>query len=137
MKTTQPGHKKKGFLLLEAVLGIAIFCMVATGLVVALNRASKLADQSQSELRSTRILETAVQETLSLPTMEVGEFSKQDEDSDVEVFTKIELMDDLLSLEGQPLQEMYRIRVKARWYAGGGWHEREVETWRYGRMYQP
>lgn len=128
---------KSGFLLMEAVLAMAVFCMVATGLVIALNRTSKLADQSQSELRSTRILESAISEVLSMPTMEVSEFSRQEDGSDIEILTKIELMDDLQTMEGQPLQEMYRILIKARWYAGGAWHEREVETWRYGRLYQP
>jgi hypothetical protein len=32
---------------------------------------------------------------------------------------------------------MFRITVTARWYDMGEWKERSVETWRYGRMYQP
>jgi hypothetical protein len=32
---------------------------------------------------------------------------------------------------------MYRIEIQARWFANGAWQERVVETWRYGRMYQP
>ena len=39
--------------------------------------------------------------------------------------------------DGQILQEMYRIEVKARWFENGDWQDRTVETWRYGRMYQP
>jgi hypothetical protein len=32
---------------------------------------------------------------------------------------------------------MYRIEIRARWFANSEWQERIVETWRYGRMYQP
>jgi hypothetical protein len=32
---------------------------------------------------------------------------------------------------------MYRIEIKARWSENDGAQERRVETWRYGRMYQP
>ena len=38
--------------------------------------------------------------------------------------------------DGQLLQEMYRIEIKARWFENGEWQERIVETWRYGQMYQ-
>jgi hypothetical protein len=32
---------------------------------------------------------------------------------------------------------MYRIEIKARWFENAMTQERVVETWRYGRMYQP
>ena len=64
------------------------------------------------------------------PTRTVGE-------TGIELDTTIELIEDLENEEGQLLQEMYRIEIAASWYANGEWQDRTVETWRYGRMYQP
>src|SRR5512137_1279657 len=61
---------RNGFLLLEMVLALAVFGMAATGFVVALHRMSATATMAQSELRITRILDSALDETLSLPVLE-------------------------------------------------------------------
>ncbi len=127
---------RNGFLLLEMVLALAVFGMATTGFVVALHRMSAAASMAQSELRITRILDSALHETLSLPQLEVGSTSNVVGQTDIELTTNIELLEDLETADGKILQEMYRIQILAKWYAGGEWREREVETWRYGRMYQ-
>lgn len=127
---------KRGFLLLEMVLALAVFGIAATGFAIALHRMAGVASLAQSEMRITRILDSALDEALSLPVLEEGETDVMVPDSDIEVFTQIELMDDLENEDGQILQEMFRIQVKARWYENSEWQERIVETWRYGRMYQ-
>jgi len=124
-------------LLLEMVLALTVFGMAATGFVVALHRMSATASMAQSELRITRILDSALDETLSLPVLEEGETNSSVGETGIELDTKIELIEDMENEEGQILQEMYRIEIHARWYANGEWRDRTVETWRYGRMYQP
>lgn len=132
---------KQGFLLLEMVLALGVFGIAATGFVVALHRMSDIALLAQSEMRITRILDSALEETLSLPVLEEGETKVTVEEtvgeSNMELLTKVSLIEDLQNEDGQILQEMYRIEVMARWLQGGQWQERIVETWRYGRMYQP
>ncbi len=128
---------RRGFLLLEMVLALAVFGIAATGFAVALHRMSDVAALAQSELRITRILESALDETLSLPLLEEGETDTQVGETGIELHTIIEPIEDLETEEGQLLQEMFRIKINARWYANAGWQEREIETWRYGRMYQP
>lgn len=118
------------------VLALAVFGMAATGFAIALHRMAKVAALAQSEMRITRILDSALDETLSLPTLEEGEIATTVPDSDVEILTTVELLDDLENEDGQLLQEMYRIEVSARWFENSAWQERTVETWRYGRMYQ-
>jgi type II secretory pathway pseudopilin PulG len=134
-----PVHQRRGngFLLLEMVLALAVFGMAATGFVVALHRMSETASLAQSELRITRILDSAMDETLSLPVLEEGETSIEVGETGIELNTTIELIEDLENEEGELLQEMYRIEIQARWFANGTWQDRVVETWRYGRMYQP
>jgi type II secretory pathway pseudopilin PulG len=130
-------HRGNGFLLLEMVLALAVFGMAATGFVVALHRMSDTASLAQSELRITRILDSAMNETISLPILEEGKTSIEVGETGIELNTNIELIEDLENEDGQLLQEMYRIEIQARWFANGAWQERVVETWRYGRMYQP
>ena len=119
------------------VLALAIFGIAVTGLVVALNRTASVAQLSQSELRITRMLDSALDETLSIPILEEGESSYNVPGTNIELTTTIKLLEDLENEDGAVLQEMYRIEILARWYANGEWQERAVETWRYGRMYQP
>ncbi|MCX6867141.1 MAG: prepilin-type N-terminal cleavage/methylation domain-containing protein [Verrucomicrobia bacterium] len=135
---TRPLHSvRRGFLLLEMVLALAVFGIAATGFVVALHRMAAVATLAQSELRITRILDSALDETLSLPTLEEGVTNATVADTGIELDTTIELLDKMENQDGQFLQEMYRIEVRARWFENSQWQERAVETWRYGRMYQP
>ena len=128
---------KRGFLLLEMVLALAVFGIAATGFAVALHRMAAAAALAQSELRITRILDSALDETLSLPVLEEGETSTDVGETGIELNTVIELLDEMENEEGQILQEMYRIEITANWFENGARQERVVETWRYGRMYQP
>lgn len=136
--TRQPAPRRQpGFLLLEVILGLAVFSAVAVSLVVAFHQMGKAASLTQTELRLTRILDSALVETLSLPVLEEGTLTNAVGDTDMEMITTISILDNLETEEGQILQEMYLITVTARWYDGGEWKERSAETWRYGRMYQP
>jgi prepilin-type N-terminal cleavage/methylation domain-containing protein len=128
---------KRGFLLLEVVLALAVFGIAATGFAVALNRMAQAASLAQSELRITRVLESALDEALSIPVLEEGVTNSTVGDTGIELDTTIELLKELENEDGQLLQEMYLIKVEARWFENGQWQERAVDTWRYGRMYQP
>ncbi len=133
-----PGRKgQRGFLLLEVVLALAVFSAAATGFAVAMNAMAKAALFAQSELHITRILDSALDETLSLPVLEEGTTTTPVAKTGIEMATTITILDSLENQDGAPLQEMYLITVTARWYESGEWKERSAETWRYGRMYQP
>ena len=135
-----PVHRRRrGFLLLEMVLALAVFGIAATGFTVALHRMANVAALSQSELRVTRFMDSALDEALSLPVLEEGETEVVigEAGNEVVFLTTVELIEDLENEEGQLLQEMYRIQVVATWIENGQQQERMVETWRYGRMYQP
>ena len=135
--TTPLHHPKRGFLLLEMILALAVFGIAATGFAVALHRMSAAAQLAQSELRITRILDSALDETLSVPVLEEGVTNTSVGETGIELDTTIKLLEDLQNEEGQPLSEMYLINVTAKWFESGQWRDRSVETWRYGRMYQP
>ena len=128
---------RRGFLLLEMILALAVFGIAATGFAVALRKMADVASLAQSEMRITRILESALDETLSLPVLEEGVIESTVGETGIDLITTVELLDEMENEEGQLLQEMYRIEVVAKWFENGEWQDRMVETWRYGRMYQP
>lgn len=130
-------HPKRGFLLLEMVLALAVFGIAATGFAVALHRMADTAGLAQRELRITRVLDSALDETLSLPTLEEGVTHSKVGETGIELDTTVKLLDDLQNEDGLALQNMYLIKVDAKWYDGGVTQQRSVETWRNSSMYQP
>ncbi len=137
MKHSRHPARRRGFLLLEVILALAVFSAAAVGFTVALHQMAKAATVAQSELRITRILDSALDETLSIPVLEEGTVTNPVGNTDIEMATTIKILDQLENQDGQPLQEMFLITVTARWFENGEWIERSAETWRYGRMYQP
>ncbi len=135
--TRQFHHHNRGFLLLEMVLAIAVFGIAATAFAIAMKKMGDAAQLAQSELRITRILDSALDETLSLPVLEEGVTNSTVGETGIELNTTIKILEDLQNEEGQALTEMYSIQIDAKWYANGAWQQRSVDTWRYGRMYQP
>ncbi|OYV02834.1 MAG: hypothetical protein CFE26_21745 [Verrucomicrobiales bacterium VVV1] len=136
--TTLASRGRRGFLLLEVIFALAIFGIAATAFAVAFHRMAQAADLAQNELRITRMLESSLNEALSVPTLEEETKSYILVERDTEIETKVEMIkDELENEDGQLLQEMYRITVTARWFQDGAQRERSAETWRYGRLYQP
>lgn len=132
--------RRRGFVLLEVVLAIGVFAIAATGFVVALHRTDDLAATAQRELRITRLLDSALKEALSLPVLEEGtttvDIEEEMNGNKIEIETLIEPME-MENKDGQLLQEMFRILVTAYWFENGEWQQRDAETWRYARLYQP
>lgn len=133
----KPTRARNGFLLMEVVLALGIFAIACTALVIAFNRMAQTASLAQSELQITRILDSALAEQLSYPTLEEGTMQIPVEGTNIELDVEITPIDDLENQDGQLLQEMFRIEITANWFADGKWQTRSVETWRYNLMYQP
>ncbi|MDB6077741.1 MAG: hypothetical protein JWO82_1488 [Akkermansiaceae bacterium] len=136
-----PSHRHpRGFLLLEVILALMIFGIAATSFAVALQRTSDLAMVSQRGQKITRLLESALTEALSMPTMEEKTSTVTvDEMSEVglEIDTEVKLIPDMENQDGQLLQDMYLITVSAHWLENGEWQQQQASTWRYARLYQP
>ena len=135
-KATHPG-KRKGFLLLEVVLALGVFAIAATGMAVAFHRMAEAASLAQTEMRITRILDSALTEQLSFPTVEEGVTKIPVEGTEIELDVVIEPLEELENQDGELLQQMFHIEITANWFANGAWQSRSAETWRYNLMYQP
>jgi hypothetical protein len=116
---------------------MGVFAIACTGLTVAFHRMSDAAMLARSELRITRILDSALTEQLSYPTVEEGVSQIPVEGTDIELDVIIKPIEDLENQDGELLQQMFHITVTANWFANGAWQSRSVETWRYNPMYQP
>lgn len=127
----------RGFMLLEVLLALGVFSAAAVGFAIALHRMAATAEMAQREMRITRILDSALLETLSLPAMEEGVTTTTVAENGMEIDTRIEIVDDLENQDGALLQDIFRIEVTANWFENGEWQKRSVETLRYGRMYLP
>ncbi|MCU0794698.1 MAG: hypothetical protein MUF31_02065 [Akkermansiaceae bacterium] len=136
-----PSPKPRGFMLMEVVIAMGIFAMVATGFAIALARTSDLAQAAQRRMQVNRILDSALTAALSSPVLEPGTVSETLSEeiggATVEVDTLIEPLEELENEDGQLLQQMFRIEVSAHWYENGDWQMESAETWRYARLYQP
>jgi hypothetical protein len=95
------------------------------------------ASLAQSELRINRILESALTEQLSFPTLEEGVTQIPVEGTEIELDVIIVPLEELMNQDGEFLQEMFHITVTANWFQNGEWQSRSAETWRYNLMYQP
>jgi hypothetical protein len=145
MKSAMPDRRfrrraARGFLLMEVILALGIFGIAATAFAVALQKTADLAELTNRELTTTRLLQSALAEAMSYPVLEEGTTSVSiDEMADygMEIETTVELLPEMQNEDGQMLQEMYRIEVAARWFVNGVPQEQIAETWRYSRLYQP
>ncbi len=127
----------KGYLLLEVVLAMGIFALAATGFSIALQKSADASDMAAREMQVTRILQSSLDEAISIPNLEEGEFSQKLEERSMEIVTKYEKMEEIENKDGQLLQEMWRITVTAYFMQGNTQLDRSAVTWRYGRLYQP
>jgi len=136
-KSANIPRKRNGFLLMEVVIALGIFAMACTGLVVAFHRMAEAATLAQNELRITRILDSALAEQISFPTVEEGTAQIPVDGTDIVLDVIVSPIEDLENQDGELLQEMFHIEITAKWFESGEWQSRTAETWRYNLMYQP
>lgn len=136
MKSSIPSPRR-GFMLLEVVLALTIFGIAATGFAVAMKKTADAALMAQRRMQITRVLQSAMDEAISIPMLEEGTTTVDVVESGMKIDTKIEKIEDLQNQDGQQLQDLYRIVVTARWLENGVPMDSSAETWRNSRMYQP
>lgn len=123
--------------LLEVVMALAVFSIAALALVGMINKIADVATDSQKFLEVEQTLESLIDEYGKVPQMrELEEDIKPGADG-VSYRVIIEQVKDLKSQDGSFLQEIFHIRVFARWNDGGGPTEIMAETLRYAGVFQP
>ena len=126
-----------GFILLEVLLAIALFGIAGIGLVKALNFSARAAVESQLDIRMMMRLQSALTLASKAQQMEEYEVISDPDELGVQVMTTVEEMPEefLLNEDGQELQDMWLITVRAFWQRNGDDGEMVAQTWRYGPLY--
>ncbi len=123
-------------MLMEVVLALFIFTIVATSFTKALSSLWRNTSFVKEELVITQIMDSALQETLYLNQLEEGSQEIYVPERDVNLETQIIPLE-LENEEGNPLSQMWEVRVIARFVRDGQNQERSVRGWRYLPIFRP
>ncbi len=133
-----PFHRRpRGMILMELVVSIAIFGMVALGLMRALTIGAQTAVIGQLELRMLLRLQSTLTERSKVQRLEEGIVQDDPDDLGVIIRTEVVKLDKLENADGQVLQDMYHIIVRAEYDNFGAKGEMVADTYRYIKLYQP
>ncbi len=121
---------------MEVILALFIFAVVSTSFTKALNALWRNTSYVKEELVITQILDSALHETLYLSQLEEGTTEIYIPERDVDLETQVIPLE-LENEEGNILQQMWEVRVIARFEQDGIDQERVVRGWRYLPLYRP
>lgn len=124
-------------ILMELVVAIAIFGMVALGLMRALAIGAETAVVGQLELRMLLRLQSTLTEYSKTQRIEELDRTEDPDELGVVIRTRVEKMDKLENADGQILQDMFHIIVTAEYDNFGTKGEMMADTFRYSKLYQP
>ena len=127
--------KIRGFVLMEVLMAIALFSLVAVALTKALGQVGNLAVEGRRELHVMNGLQSALMEASKVPNLEEGSYVSEADVMGVSYETTVEEME-LYNEDGEILNDMWLVRVRAFWVENGEDREDIAEVYRYGPLYQ-
>jgi Tfp pilus assembly protein PilV len=141
VKASHKSTARGGMVIIEVLMALLIFGMAAVGLMRAITVSAQVAVVAQQELRMLLRLQSALTETSKYPNIEERYKEKpvyvtDPDDYGVYTRTEITLLEDITTaIDGQPVNDMYHIRVTAYYENFGKRGESSAETVRYARLY--
>jgi hypothetical protein len=136
MKSQLP-KRRRGMILMELVIAMALFGTVALGLMRALSIGVETAAVGQLELRMLLRLQSTLTEYSKLQRIEEGVYESDPDELGIVTRTEIVKLDKMENEDGQILQDMFHIIVRAEYENFGKKGEMFADTYRYSRLYQP
>ncbi len=124
-------------LLMEMVMALAIFGLAAVGLMRALTIGAQTAIVGQQELRMLLRLQSTLTEFSKTQTIKEDVITSDPDELGVITRTEIVKLEKLETKDGQLLQDMFHIIVRAEYDDFGSKGEMVADTYRYARLYQP
>lgn len=121
--------------MMEVLIAVAMFAIVGTAMVVAINDVGNLTFDLHRSQRLSRILDSELRRAMSVPNLEEGKVSVTMEELGVELETIVEPIEEMQNQDEQVLSNMFRVKVSAYWWADGEYQSETTETWRYARLY--
>jgi hypothetical protein len=120
---------------MEVLMAIALFSLVAVALTKALGQVGNLAVEGRRELHVMNGLQSALLEASKVPNLEEGSYVSELDAMGVSYETTVEEME-LYNEDGDILNDMWLVRVRAFWVENGEDREDIAEVYRYGPLYQ-
>jgi type II secretory pathway pseudopilin PulG len=118
MRNHLPTRRSSGFALLEILLAIALFAMVAGGMTMALNGIARTTTQARQEAQVLRVLESVLAEVAHLPEFKAMKYQFPKTADNIDAAASIEKVR-LLTKDKVELDHMFRIHAEA-WISEGG-----------------
>jgi len=130
MKIPRP-VMQQGFVLLEIILALGLFSLVAVAMTRALDQIAQTSKAVRSEGQVLRVMESVLAEVAHQPELKTGSYAFEAGADGVEAVATIDKVE-LITRNKAKLSHMFSIRVKA-WIPDGRAKTlaREMETYVY------
>jgi len=120
----------------EVILALGIFTIVATSYSKALATLWRTTAYVKEKQVITQIMDSALNEALYLQRLEEGSSEVYIEERDLDLETIVVPLEEMETINGNFLQNMWQVTVIARFEQDGQYQERVVRGWRYLPLYR-
>ena len=120
----------------EVILALGIFTIVATSYSKALATLWRTTANVKEKQVITQIMDSALNEALYLQRLEEGSTEVYIEERDLDLETIVVPLEEMETIDGNFLQNMWQVTVIARFEQDGQYQERVVRGWRYLPLYR-
>ena len=120
----------------EVILALGIFTIVATSYSKALAPLWLTTAYVKEKQVITQIMDSALNEALYLQRLEEGSTEVYIEERDLDLETIVVPLEEMETIDGNFLQNMWQVTVIARFEQDGQNQERVVRGWRYLPLYR-
>jgi hypothetical protein len=136
MKVLPSSGRENGFMMAEVILALGIFTIVATSYSKALATLWRTTAYVKEKQVITQIMDSALNEALYLQRLEEGSTEIYIEERDLDLETIVVPLEEMETIDGNFLQNMWQVTVIARFEQDGQYQERVVRGWRYLPLYR-
>lgn len=136
MKVLSSKGRENGFMMAEVILALGIFTIVATSYSKALATLWRTTAYVKEKQVITQIMDSALNEALYLQRLEEGSTEVYIEERDLDLETIVVPLEEMETIDGNFLQNMWQVTVIARFEQDGQDQERVVRGWRYLPLYR-
>ena len=136
MKVLPSSGRENGFMMAEVILALGIFTIVATSYSKALATLWRTTAYVKEKQVITQIMDSALNEALYLQRLEEGSTEVYIEERDLDLETIVVPLEEMETIDGNFLQNMWQVTVIARFEQDGQNQERVVRGWRYLPLYR-
>ena len=136
MKVLSSRGRENGLMMAEVILALGIFTIVATSYSKALATLWRTTAYVKEKQVITQIMDSALNEALYLQRLEEGSTEVYIEERDLDLETIVVPLEEMETIDGNFLQNMWQVTVIARFEQDGQDQERVVRGWRYLPLYR-